>query len=411
MPSAKDSGGATALFIASQNGHLATVRFLLDHRAQVDLALHTNATPLYVSCQNGHLQVAEILLAFGAVPNSQTDDEATPLFIAAQMGHFGIVKKLLEFNGDIKLANRTKATPLFIAAQKPGFHSTFFDLLWWFWNFWQVMAWDVFASMLCKPPPHTFRQVWSVWSGFSTLHRGYFPGWVKWVSQSGWIWLDLTLNHSEEWSRWHRHVSTSCWFRHQRLHQWWCIPNLHCCAKRLHESAGIVDGSAGSWCQPQRQWWGNTDSDCSAEWTPRSCSLSIEEESGCHEGNEKRSNCTICCSTEWVPGGCPRPGCCQQILGKHVPAEWNKSTVCCSSEWPPWRCEIPATRRCRHQGEVMWRCITLLHCCTKRSFAHFDLPSGCRAQEPEVRAGTNVMTYRIIIQKYFMHVMMMIVRQ
>jgi ankyrin repeat protein len=68
-------------------------------------------------------------LAFGAVPNSQTDDEATPLFIAAQMGHFGIVKKLLEFNGDIKLANRTKATPLFIAAQKPGFHSTFFDLL------------------------------------------------------------------------------------------------------------------------------------------------------------------------------------------------------------------------------------------------------------------------------------------
>ena len=245
MPSAKDSGGATALFIASQNGHLATVRFLLDHRAQVDLALHTNATPLYVSCQNGHLQVAEILLAFGAVPNSQTDDEATPLFIAAQMGHFGIVKKLLEFNGDIKLANRTKATPLFIAAQKPGFHSTFFDLLWWFWNFWQVMAWDVFASMLCKPPPHTFRQVWSVWSGFSTLHRGYFPGWVKWVSQSGWIWLDLTLNHSEEWSRWHRHVSTSCWFRHQRLHQWWCIPNLHCCAKRLHESAGIVDGAPG----------------------------------------------------------------------------------------------------------------------------------------------------------------------
>eukprot|EP00435_Cladocopium_sp_Y103_P044299 s2258_g12.t1 len=113
----QDNGGATALFIASQGGHLATVRFLLDHGAQVDLPLHTNATPLYVACQNGHLPVAEILLAFEAKPNSQTDDQATPLFIAAQMGHFGIVQKLLEFKGDIKLANRTKATPLFIAAQ------------------------------------------------------------------------------------------------------------------------------------------------------------------------------------------------------------------------------------------------------------------------------------------------------
>ena len=105
------------------------MKFLLDHQAQVDLALDTQATPLYVACQNGHLQVAEVLLAFGAHPNSQTNDLATPLFIAAQMGHFRIVQKLLEFNGDIKLANRTEATPLFIAAQKPSFHSTFFDSL------------------------------------------------------------------------------------------------------------------------------------------------------------------------------------------------------------------------------------------------------------------------------------------
>ena len=57
MPAAKDSGGATALFIASQNGHLA------DHGAQVDLPLRT------VACQNGHPQIAEAPLAFGAVPN------------------------------------------------------------------------------------------------------------------------------------------------------------------------------------------------------------------------------------------------------------------------------------------------------------------------------------------------------
>ena len=138
------------MFISSQGGCFFAVKFLLDHRAQVDLPLTTKATPLYVACQNGHHQVVDLLLAFAADPNSQTDDLATPLFIAAQMGHFSIVKQLVEkqedtfkerlqeqlkekfeekeleekvqqmLKGAIDRANRTKATPLFIAAQQRG---------------------------------------------------------------------------------------------------------------------------------------------------------------------------------------------------------------------------------------------------------------------------------------------------
>ena len=88
LETAKDRGGATALFIGSQGGCLSAVKFLLDHQAQVDLALNTEATPLYVACQNGHQKVAEVLLAFGAHPNSQTNDLATPLFHCRADGSF-----------------------------------------------------------------------------------------------------------------------------------------------------------------------------------------------------------------------------------------------------------------------------------------------------------------------------------
>ena len=143
------------MFIGSQGGCLSAVKFLLDHQAQADLALHTNATPLYVACQNGHLQVAEVLLAFGAHPNSQTNDLATPLFIAAQMGHFRIVQKLLEFKGEIERANRTKATPLFIASQQPGFHGT----IWTCFGILKLRASDVQICCHCVvvqiPAPHS----------------------------------------------------------------------------------------------------------------------------------------------------------------------------------------------------------------------------------------------------------------
>ena len=146
------------MFIGSQGGCLSAVKFLLDHQAQVDLALNTEATPLYIACQNGHQKVAEVLLAFGAVPNSQTNDLATPLFIAAQMGHLEIVKKLLEFNGDVKLANRTKATPLFIASQQPGFHGT----IWTLFDILKLRASDghiCYPVWLCNNQLQTFRSI------------------------------------------------------------------------------------------------------------------------------------------------------------------------------------------------------------------------------------------------------------
>ena len=305
MPAAKDSGGATALFIASQNGHLAAVRFLLDHGAQVDLPLPTKATPLYVACQNGHLQIAEALLAFGAVPNSQTDDEATPLFIAAQMGHLEIVKKLLEFNGDVKLANRTKATPLFIAAQKPGFFIACFSTLT-NWNFWQVMG--HFLPCCASPRPT------------SDKFEMCGPGSICCIAvifldrSSGKVKVDeYDLTELSTIPRMITRTSSSVYFGQGQtstpaplvVHPQPTLPRKKAAWKRWH-----CWWRAGSWCQPERQWWGNSNSDCSAEWTPRSCSLSIGEESGCHEGNEKRSNCTVCCSTEWVPAGCPGPRYC-----------------------------------------------------------------------------------------------------
>ena len=74
---------------AAQHGKLGTVRFLLEHGADV----HTwNNMPLQIAVQNGHLQVVTLLLDNGA--NVHADNERA-LRIARNREHAAIVALLL----------------------------------------------------------------------------------------------------------------------------------------------------------------------------------------------------------------------------------------------------------------------------------------------------------------------------
>lgn len=58
-------------------------------------ACQDGATALFIAAQNGHLRILEVLLEHGAKTDAARTDGATPLWIASQMGHDHIVRRLL----------------------------------------------------------------------------------------------------------------------------------------------------------------------------------------------------------------------------------------------------------------------------------------------------------------------------
>ncbi|KAI2490607.1 serine/threonine kinase [Fragilaria crotonensis] len=118
---AQDSYGATALYIASQNGHLEVVRELLQHD-NVDVNLQCTddgATALYMASQQGHLEVVRELLQHDNVDvNLQCTSGATALYTAIQNGHVEVVRKLLQIdNVDVNIQSTDGTTALYIASQ------------------------------------------------------------------------------------------------------------------------------------------------------------------------------------------------------------------------------------------------------------------------------------------------------
>lgn len=99
------------MFVACQGGHINIVKELLNRGANVHVAMKVilflkkmlpmklikqkqmkdRATALFIASQNGHRTILSMLLTEGADPDACRKDGASPLWIAAQMGHDHIV--------------------------------------------------------------------------------------------------------------------------------------------------------------------------------------------------------------------------------------------------------------------------------------------------------------------------------
>ncbi|KPI97270.1 Protein phosphatase 1 regulatory inhibitor subunit 16B [Papilio xuthus] len=80
----RDNQGATLLHIASANGYLKVVEFLLEHRASTDVVDHDMWQPVHAAACWGHLEVLELLVQYGADLNVRNKHDETPADICEE---------------------------------------------------------------------------------------------------------------------------------------------------------------------------------------------------------------------------------------------------------------------------------------------------------------------------------------
>ena len=115
-------GGATAIYVACEFGHVEAVKLLLEAGAPVDQPREDGATPLYKACQDGNLEIVRLLLKQGAKVDQMDSNSMTALWVACHQGRTDLARVLLEAKADpqrkvqdwspIMLAERENRTEL-----------------------------------------------------------------------------------------------------------------------------------------------------------------------------------------------------------------------------------------------------------------------------------------------------------
>ena len=94
------SSGQTALMWATAEKHLAVVRTLIDHGADVRARSNGGFTPLLFAARAGDLGLARLLLARGADVNETAADGSSVLTVATVRGHTALAQLLLDEGAD-----------------------------------------------------------------------------------------------------------------------------------------------------------------------------------------------------------------------------------------------------------------------------------------------------------------------
>ncbi|KAM9468334.1 diacylglycerol kinase iota isoform 3-T3 [Clarias gariepinus] len=93
----RDTGGHSALHLASQNGHADIVSFILQHVSKLILDLtdkETGDTALHKAAYHGHYEVCRLLMEAGASPNKMNFVGKTPKDCAQEAGDSDLVSYL-----------------------------------------------------------------------------------------------------------------------------------------------------------------------------------------------------------------------------------------------------------------------------------------------------------------------------
>jgi ankyrin repeat protein len=119
--------GMGALFRASYNGHVACVRALVQHKADMDAALADGTTCCYVAAEKGHSELLRFLIQSGAAVDKPDNNSVTPLWRAAERGVAECVEILINARANAEALDKDAKSALRAAACNG--HDRIVDLL------------------------------------------------------------------------------------------------------------------------------------------------------------------------------------------------------------------------------------------------------------------------------------------
>jgi ankyrin repeat protein len=110
---------ATALHLASRQGHLLIVEALIQSGAHVNAQAYKGITPLHGAVVGGHEHVVRVLLENGAdfMKTLSTQSRPTILHVASRFGFYDIVQLLLDKGMGIQVKDGNLQTPLHYAVK------------------------------------------------------------------------------------------------------------------------------------------------------------------------------------------------------------------------------------------------------------------------------------------------------
>ncbi|CAB1420038.1 unnamed protein product [Pleuronectes platessa] len=100
-----DIEGRTPLILAAQEGHLSTVRLLLDRRSPIDHRAYDGHSALSATLLEGHAEVAELLMRRGADTDVRDAEGRPLLYLLVLEGHLEMATLLME-KGGVPLESR-----------------------------------------------------------------------------------------------------------------------------------------------------------------------------------------------------------------------------------------------------------------------------------------------------------------
>nr|XP_054771558.1 ankyrin-1-like [Lytechinus pictus] len=112
-----DNNGFTPLYLASKFGHLDVVECLVRHGADLNKATSDGDTPLCISSTNSYLDVVECLVSSGAEVNKSAEYGWTPLHVASQNNHINIVKYLIAEGANIDAEDDKGRSSIYLASK------------------------------------------------------------------------------------------------------------------------------------------------------------------------------------------------------------------------------------------------------------------------------------------------------